>query len=927
MKPKKKQTERTIQDYAIDGFTLYSKDNLTNNEEGRGIGIYINNSINKLVSQVTIDSEFEEFCLINIKTTNQISMLFGCFYRSPTQNMNYQMNNLNLNNLLKRLSSTNQYKYRCFCGDFNFRDIKWPDCTTTKSEESAEYMFIETIRDCFLQQHVHEPTRSRGTNTPSTIDLIFADNEVEIKNLEYYAPLGKSDHSVLSFEFHTPVDYIHSSTMRFLYEKADYELMREGLKEIDWKSQFESCNVREMWDFFKQVMLNVRDIYVPIQQDRSNAWKTSFAVPLNKDLRCKIKEKSRLHRQWIRKQHGVEKDLLRKRYARMRNQIKGEIRKSKARYENDIAEKSQTSPKVFWSFIRKQLKVKTGVSPLLDDPNDKNSIKYFDSEKANILQKQFTSVFTEEPPGEVPTIGLRTEKIIQPLIISPDAVLKKLLSLDTNKSVGPDNIHPMLLRRLANELKEPLTAILQKSLNEGQLPDDWRNAIISPIHKKGSKVIASNYRPISLTSIVCKILESFVKEAVIKFLTEEKLISSKQYGFMEGRSTTTQLLYFMDKCADVISRGDVVDTVYFDFAKAFDTVPHLRLTEKMRCYGLIGQIGTWIKAFITNRCQTVRVNSDYSSPAHVLSGVPQGSVLGPTLFLMYINDLPENIKSELLLFADDAKLMAPVRCFQDALSLQNDIDELEKWPTKWLVNFHPDKCHILTLGKFQNIKYAHRYVLNVHNLDHVEEEKDLGITFDSEMTFEKHFAEKIKKANQMAGMIRRSFTSLDPKLFKMLFTTFVRPHLEYGQAIWSPHLKKNIKSIENVQRRATKSVNGFKNFSYQERLERLNMPTLAFRRLRNDMIEIYKHFEVYDKETITPTFQPRTRPSRSHNRMLMPPIARDGVRGVQHNSFYYRSVTTWNNLPKDVPIAPSVHSFKRRLDMAWKDNPLKYLEH
>ena len=146
--------------------------------------------------------------------------------------------------------------------------------------------------------------------------------------------------------------------------------------------------------------------------------------------------------------------------------------------------------------------------------------------------------------------------------------------------------------------------------------------------------------------------------------------------------------------------------------------------------------------------------------------------------------------------------MTSVRCFQDAFSIQNDNDELEKW----LVKFHHGKCHILTLGKFQNIKYVHRYMLNGHKLDHVEEKKDLGIIFDSELIFEKHFADKIKKANQMAGIVRRSFTFLDPNLFKTLFTTFVRLHLEYGQAIWSPHIKKNIKSIENLQRRATKSV-------------------------------------------------------------------------------------------------------------------------
>ena len=327
------------------------------------------------------------------------------------------------------------------------------------------------------------------------------------------------------------------------------------------------------------------------------------------------------------------------------------------------------------------------------------------------------------------------------------------------------------------------------------------------------------------------------------------------------------------------------------------------------------------------RKQRVSVNGKLSSEEAVLSGIPQGSVLGPFLFVIYINDLPSHLNSQALMFADDTKVFSQIQSIEDAYKLQEDLNRLEEWSRDWLLVFHPDKCKILTLGRHENIMYAHNFTLFGQELEHIDEEKDLGVIIDSELTFENHITTKVKKANQMMGLIRRVFSYMDKDIFLRLYPAFVRSHLEFSQAVWAPWRRKLVRLLESVQERATKLVGGLADLPYDQRLKVLGLTTLSYRRLRGAMIEVWKHINVYSTDTVPPIFKLVNRPIRTttrHPLQLYPAIAKDGVTGVQTNSFYYRIVDTWNNLGNDVVIAESLNSFKNRLDNSWKDNPKKF---
>ena len=413
--------------------------------------------------------------------------------------------------------------------------------------------------------------------------------------------------------------------------------------------------------------------------------------------------------------------------------------------------------------------------------------------------------------------------------------------LRPDKSPGPDGMHPRVLKECAAELVHPMTLLFRTSLMEGKLPKSWKEATVTPIFKKGSRMEVGNYRPVSLTSVCCKLLEKIIRKSLLGHMISNGYLSDYQHGFVQGRSCTTQLLRVMDMWTEILDQGGAIDAVYLDFAKAFDTVPHQRLLMKMESYGVTGRLLDWLRDFLVGRRQRVGVAGSFSSWTEVLSGIPEGSVLGPLMFIGYINDLPEAIASFIFLYADDTKVFRRIDCGLDRDELQRDLDQLAEWSSIWQLRFNIDKCKVLHLGGARNKHESYSMIRSGDGvremLRETTEEKDLGVWVDCSSKPSIHVTHAVNKANQLLGLIRRSFTHMDCDLMRQLFTSVVRPHLEYANIVWHPYLKGDIEMIESVQHRATKMVPGLSKLTYEERLRKLDLPTLVYRRARGDAID------------------------------------------------------------------------------------------
>ena len=405
-------------------------------------------------------------------------------------------------------------------------------------------------------------------------------------------------------------------------------------------------------------------------------------------------------------------------------------------------------------------------------------------------------------------------------------------------------------------------------------------------------------------------------------MTENNLFSNTQHGFIKGKSCVTQLLEFLEDITQSIDNGDEVDVIYLDFCKAFDKVPHRRLLQKLYAYGIRGKVHAWVKEFLSGREQRVIVNGSQSTWINITSSIHQGSVLGPVLFLVFINDLPEVIKVLIKLFADDAKLYSVVTSNADNRA-QFSLNRAVDWSKVWKMIFYIIKCHHLHIGKkFTETTYTMESDGQQVELEKVKNEKDLGVIIDQNLTFRDHITSKVNKANRNVGIVFRTFTYNDQEMFLNLYKSIIRPHLEYATPVWSPLYKKNKIIIENVQRRATKLVATCKNLTYQERLRKLGLPTLEYRSERADMIQTYKILHGIDKIDMDKLFTPALyRATRGHSYKLQEKRSRLNVRA---NTFSNRVVDTWNNLPENVVNAPSVNAFKSRLNKHWHGHPSKF---
>ncbi|MCG8035226.1 MAG: reverse transcriptase family protein, partial [Candidatus Thiodiazotropha taylori] len=550
----------------------------------------------------------------------------------------------------------------------------------------------------------------------------------------------------------------------------------------------------------------------------------------------------------------------------------------------------------------------SGISPLKDKGRLFNSPK----DKADILNKQYMSVFTQEDEDDIPSPDGDPVPDMPEIDIQEEGIRKLLENINPKKAAGPDNVPARILKDCACELAPILTLIFRQSLSDGQVPEDWKKANVTAIYKKGTRQDPANYRPVSLTSLSCKIMEHVIVSQTLKHLDKHEVLHDCQHGFRARRSCETQLITLVHELASSLDKGIQTDMIILDFSKAFDRVPHQRLLKKVHHYGIRGQTYCWIEQFLKGRTQKVLVEGQTSEVAPVVSGVPQGSVLGPLLFLLFINDLPEGLASQTRLFADDCILYRQIRSDTDQQLLQEDLHALAKWEQKWGMSFHPQKCSVLRVTRSRNPR-TQDYVLKGVTLSTDSSTKYLGVDIQTDLGWRSHIDRVTKKANSMLGFIKRNLHSTSQETKTNAYISLVRSNLDYCSTVWNPHHKSLTSKLEMVQRRAARFVTSrYRNTSsVTDMLAELNWETLEIRRQKMQLVMLYKIIHHLVDINSSPYLIPaKSLPRSSHNtRFLQHHASTDTYKF----SFSPRSIPTWNALPASVAETHSLASFKSGL--------------
>ena len=572
------------------------------------------------------------------------------------------------------------------------------------------------------------------------------------------------------------------------------------------------------------------------------------------------------------------------------------------------------SRKSLYKHIKNTRTDNSGVSTLESNGRTHSTPK----EKANALNTQFSSVFSPVSDS-APDLGTPKSPTISDIHFTEEGVKKLLKNTKPNKAAGPDQIPAKFIKETGDQLAPALTLLFNASMHQSRIPDDWRHANVSPQYKTGknNRSVPANYRPISLTCIICKVMEHCVTSHLMGHLDKYGLLTDYQHGFRKSRSCETQLILTVDEISQALKDRKQVDCVLLDFAKAFDKVSHTKLISKLKHHGVDGPTLWWIKDFLANRTQVVVVDGMASDVAPVTSGVPQGTVLGPALFLVYINDLPDGLTSTPRLFADDCLLYRIIDTQADCNALQNDLNTLQEWEKKWDMEFAADKCKVLTitLKTKKDIKIQN-YKIHGHILERVDSAKYLGVTLDSKLDFNKHIGDICKKANNTRQFLQRNLRRCDTKTKAATYTTFVRPILEYASTVWDPHncarLGHQRERLEKAQVNAAKYATGQWKRSQNVTPADLKWPPLQERRAHSRLLMLHKikHNIVAIPLHLLPPMTSVSVTTRGAAQKHNVPSARIIPR---ERSFMHAAPSMWNGLPADITTEPDHEIFRSLL--------------
>lgn len=896
--------------FYIEGYKMYRKDKI---ESSGGVIIYVRNDI-VCNRREDLETDQIEMLLLEVFPKGNKSFIVGITYRNPNSNVKW---NEDFENQVEHF--LDEQKEIILLGDFN-KDLLNP---TVKSQW-CDYMTSFGLVQC-----VKEATRVIENRSKSLIDHIYTNQPDNIIFVDI-PHIAISDHfpTFITRKINCYAPKKSHYTIKYrCFKHFDVEEFKNDLLKIPWDVIRVHDKVDDAMETWYNLFNEVLDKHVPLKQHRVK--RPNQPNWLTPEIIEAMKERDRY------KSLGDEAQ-----YRNVRNYVTKLIKLSKKRNYQNLIDDSQNSPgniwKIFKEFGAGKGKHKTtniftisvGDEKIEDSKSIANEFNNYFISIADRLKEPIENA-SHDKLREFCKQRLPLDAFFKIPLISVEKVLKYLKTLDISKSTGCDNVGPRLLKIAAPFISDSLAYLCNLSFRSGEFPSFWKCAKVKPLHKSGACDDVNNYRPISILPVLSKLIEKHVHDAFMSFLNEYDLLYVNQSGFRPKHSCETALISMVGKWLQAVNDGKLIGVVLVDFRKAFDLVDHKILIEKLKEYQLDDYAIDWFRSYLEGRVQYVDIDNVSSDDQLVTCGVPQGSILGPLLFLLFINDLPlhtTNVSTDL--YADDTTLYDIGKSKPDLeRNLSIAVTNLSKWCTNngMVINYDKTKMMLITTKqKRALLEYTNLNIsINSHDLACVSGDKILGVHVDDNLLWTNHIDITTKKLSRNIWLLSQISKYLPIRHRVTYYKSYIQPHIDYCNIIWANANKSGISKIERLQRRACKIIMDYNYDNVLQTMADLNIMTIherAFLRTAKFMYKVSNGTtpmyinELFSKRNSNGEAMPLLRSITSNNFLLPKPNI-----NLYRNSLLFNGPVIWNCLPRHVKMAPSVDSFHKKCISWMKD--------
>ena len=902
------------EEIGMSGYRVFRSDRAAGRKSG-GVVVYIRDDhAASAQSLISGSNGFVEWTIIHLLSANTV---IACVYRPPNCPTNHFTEFIDsFCTTLEQLDSP--MPNIILNGDFNFPGVNWIDetCSCPRIQDKLQAENLLDVADSFmLQQLILEPTR--GDNI---LDLVFTNNMDLLDNIKV-AHTTISDHRLITANIALPGGLNgdkrnwHQSgildAMNFFSPNIEWDEINQKLSQCVWS--FSDTNMHPD-QIYEEIIEKIEEICVQHIPNKKSNRRRCPLIP--RDRKILMRRRARAQKQIGTCIGSDNRQLLETRIGEIEKQLVLSHENENNRKELKAISNISRNSKFFFSYAKQKEKPRSSVGPLKVD----SQIVTEPKEMADLLAQQFQSVYSTPRFTETQSNNenLFNETDLQSVFhFTEDEIEKCIGKISNSASAGPDGIPAIFLKKCAPYLKYPLWMLWMSSMEHSSIPYWLKTSNITPIFKGGSKQVPKNYRPVVLTSHLTKTFERILVDRIGKFLEEHNLYNKRQHGFRKNRSCLSQLIQHHQEIIEILENNNSVDVMYLDFAKAFDKVDHGILLRKLTHMGFEHRMIAWIREFLFSREQAVVVEGVKSPYLKAKSGVPQGTVLGPVLFLIYVSDIDSELEhARASSFADDTRLIMEVKVLEDVQKLQDDLYRVYNWTRKNNMDFADKFVHM----RYGWLDQTSEYILPSGELiDPSDQTRDLGVIMSSDAKFNKHINEITKKARRRAGWILRVFSTRNAEPMLLLFKTLVRPILEYCSQLWAPTTIGQIRKVENVQRNFTSKIIECRGMTYWERLNFLNLYSLERRRDRYKVIYVWKIIS-----NLAPNVEIANASISTYNHIrrgrlcYVPPLnnrSRAAVRTLKEASFPVEGSKTFNALPTNLRnFEGSLEAFKWKLD-------------